>query len=180
MKNLLLALALMLIGFQASYAQCSKNTSAKTVSYENSIVDLAVASPDHTTLVAALKAADLVPALQAEGPFTVFAPGNDAFDKLPEGTVESLLKPENKAALTNILTYHVIPGKLDATAVVNAIKAGNGIATITALNGEVIQAMIKDGKVYLKDAKNRTAMVTATDLKGSNGVIHVINEVILP
>ena len=180
MKNLLLAFALMLIGFQPINAQCSKTTSAKTVSYENSIVDVAIASPEHTTLVAALKAADLVSALQAEGPFTVFAPSNAAFDKLPEGTVENLLQAENKALLTNILTYHVIPGKLDAATVVDAIKAGNGIAEVTALNGEVIQAMVKDGKVYLKDSKNRTAMVTATDLKGSNGVIHVIDEVILP
>lgn len=182
MKNLVLSVFALLAFVSFSYAQCSGSGKASAIkaSHERDVVDIALSSEAHTTLVAALKAADLVNALKADGPFTVFAPTNDAFAKLPEGTVETLLKPENKEQLISVLTYHVVAGNIDATAVVNAIKAGNGKATLTTLNGEKLEAMIKNDKVFLKDAKGRMAIVTTTDLKGSNGVIHVIDEVILP
>lgn len=147
---------------------------------EKTIVDIAVGSDDHTTLVAALKAAGLVSALQADGPFTVFAPNNAAFEALPDGTVPALLKPENKDQLTDILTYHVVSGSFDAAAVVKAIKDNDGMVALTALNGDEVTAYLKDGSVYLKDAKGGTSKVIATDLKGSNGVIHVIESVIMP
>jgi len=144
------------------------------------VVDIAISSEDHTTLVAAVKAADLVGTLKSDGPFTVFAPTNAAFEALPEGTVPTLLKPENKAKLTAILTYHVVPGKLDAAAVMEAIKAGNGMATVTTVQGGELTAYTKDGNVYLKDENGNEAMVTAVDLEGSNGVVHVINAVVTP
>lgn len=144
------------------------------------IVDIAVGSANHTTLVTAVKAADLVTTLKSDGPFTVFAPTNDAFGQLPKGTVERLLLPESKDALTGILTYHVVAGNLDAAAVVKAIKAGNGKAVLTTVNGAKLTASLKGKNVILTDTKGGTAVVTATDLKGSNGVIHVIDKVILP
>ena len=144
------------------------------------IVDIAVGSKDHTTLVAALKAAGLVETLQGRGPFTVFAPTNAAFDKLPKGTVEGLLKPDSKKALTGILTYHVVAGKLDAAAVVKAITKGKGKATLTTLNGGTLTATLKGSKVILTDAKGGQSVVTVTDLMGSNGVIHVIDTVLMP
>ncbi|MDZ7604326.1 MAG: fasciclin domain-containing protein [Cyclobacteriaceae bacterium] len=144
------------------------------------VVDIAISSPDHTTLVAAVKAADLVTTLKSAGPFTVFAPTNAAFDKLPEGTVANLLKPENKAQLAKILTYHVIAGNLDAAAVVAAIKAGNGKAVVTTVSGGKLTASMKDGKVMLTDESGKTAFVVAADLKASNGVVHVIDGVVLP
>lgn len=144
------------------------------------IVDIAIGSEAHTTLVAAVKAADLVATLKTAGPFTVFAPVNDAFAKLPAGTVDFLLKPENKATLAKILTYHVVAGNLDANAVIAAIKKGNGTATLTTVSGGKLSATIENGKVKLTDEKGGTAFVTATDLKGSNGVIHVIDSVVLP
>lgn len=147
---------------------------------KNNIVDIAVGSEAHTTLVAAVKAADLVTVLQGDGPFTVFAPINDAFAKLPAGTVEFLLKAENKAALTKILTYHVVAGNLDAKAVIAAIKAGKGKAVLTTVSGNMLTASIDNGKVKLTDEKGGTSFVTVADLKGSNGVIHVIDAVVLP
>ena len=147
---------------------------------EDDIVDIALGSDAHTTLVAAVKAAGLVETLKSEGPFTVFAPTNAAFDKLPEGTVATLLKPENKGQLTSILTYHVVPGNLDANAVVGAIKSGGGTASVKTVSGGTLQAMIVDGNVMLKDENGNTSKVIATDLKGSNGVIHVIDTVVLP
>ncbi len=144
------------------------------------IVDIAIGSEAHTTLVAAVKAADLVATLKTAGPFTVFAPVNDAFAKLPAGTVDFLLKPENKATLAKLLTYHVVAGNLDANAVIAAIKKGNGTATLTTVSGGKLSATIENGKVKLTDEKGGTAFVTATDLKGSNGVIHVIDSVVLP
>jgi len=144
------------------------------------VVDIAISSEAHTTLVAAVKAADLVSTLKSDGPFTVFAPTNAAFDALPEGTVTTLLKPENKDQLTAILTYHVVPGKLDAAAVLEAIKAGNGMATVKTVQGGELTAYTKDGNVYLKDENGNEAMVTAVDLEGSNGVVHVINAVVTP
>ena len=144
------------------------------------IVDLAIGSEAHTTLVAAVKAADLVTVLKGNGPFTVFAPVNDAFAKLPAGTVDNLLKAENKATLTKILTYHVVAGNLDAAAVVAAIKKGNGSVSLKTVSGGTLTASLDNGNVKLTDEKGGSAYVTTTDLKGSNGVIHVIDTVVLP
>ena len=144
------------------------------------IVDIAVGSEAHTTLVAAVKAADLVTVLKGDGPFTVFAPVNDAFGKLPAGTVDYLLKTENKAALAKILTYHVVAGNLDATAVLAAIKKGNGTVSLKTVSGGTLTASLDNGKVKLTDEKGGSAYVTTADLKGSNGVIHVIDAVVLP
>jgi uncharacterized surface protein with fasciclin (FAS1) repeats len=143
-------------------------------------VDIAAGSDAHTTLVAAVKAADLVTVLKSDGPFTVFAPVNDAFGKLPAGTVDYLLKAENKSTLSKILTYHVVAGNLDAAAVLAAIKKGNGSVTLTTVSGGTLTASLDNGKVKLTDEKGGSAYVTVTDLKGSNGVIHVIDAVVLP
>jgi uncharacterized surface protein with fasciclin (FAS1) repeats len=151
-----------------------------TATSQTTIVDVAVSSKDHSTLVAAVKAAGLVETLNSAGPFTVFAPVNAAFDKLPAGTVETLLKPENKGLLTSILTYHVVAGNIDAAAVVAAIKAGNGKASLQTVSGRKLVASIENGKVILTDEKGGKATVTATDLKGSNGVIHVIDTIVMP
>lgn len=144
------------------------------------VVDIAISSADHTTLVAAVKAADLVTTLKSAGPFTVFAPTNAAFAKLPEGTVASLLKPENKATLAKILTYHVVSGNIDAKAVMAAIKGGNGKAVLTMVSGGKLTASLDGGKVKLTDENGASAFVVAVDLKGSNGVVHVIDSVVTP
>ncbi len=144
------------------------------------IVGVAVGSKDHTTLVAALKAAGLVETLQGAGPFTVFAPTNAAFDKLPKGTVETLLKPENKATLSGILTYHVVAGNVDAATLTGLIKKSNGTAVVKTVNGQELKASVVDGKVIITDAKGGKATVVAADLKASNGVIHVTDAVSLP
>ena len=155
-------------------------TSMSAFSQKKDVVDIAIGSADHTTLVAAVKAADLVSTLKGAGPFTVFAPTNAAFAKLPAGTVESLLKPENKAQLTKILTYHVVSGNIDAAAVMAAIKGGKGKAVLTTLIGGKLTASLDKGKVKLTDESGNSAFVTATDLKGSNGIVHVIDGVVLP
>jgi uncharacterized surface protein with fasciclin (FAS1) repeats len=144
------------------------------------IVENAVNSKDHTTLVAAVKAAGLVDTLEGPGPFTVFAPTNEAFDKLPAGTVDTLLKPENKAELVKVLTYHVVPGKLSAKDIAEMIKKGGGKATLTTVEGEPLIATKKDGKIVLTDVKGGTATVTIANVYQSNGVIHVIDAVLLP
>jgi uncharacterized surface protein with fasciclin (FAS1) repeats len=154
--------------------------STSAFSQKNDVVDIAIGSADHTTLVAAVKAADLVTTLKGEGPFTVFAPTNDAFAKLPAGTVETLLKPENKAQLTNILTYHVVSGNIDAAGVLEAIKGGMGKAVLTTVSGGKLTASLNNGKVQLTDESGNSVFVTATDLKGSNGIVHVIDGVVLP
>lgn len=151
-----------------------------TTMAQSDVVDVAVSSKDHTTLVAAVKAADLVNTLKGEGPFTIFAPTNSAFDALPDGTVESLLKPESKGTLSNILTYHVVAGNFQAADVLAAIKKGGGKFVIKTVSGGTLTASIKDGNVILTDGKGNNATVTATDLKASNGVIHVIDAVVLP
>ena len=151
-----------------------------TANAQKTIVDLAVGSTDHTTLVAAVKAADLVATLQSAGPFTVFAPTNTAFGKLPAGTVETLVKPENKSMLTKILTYHVVAGNFNAGAVVKAIKDGGGKATLKTVSGGSIVASLENGKVVLTDENGRIATVVAADLNASNGVIHVVDAVVLP
>ncbi|MEQ8413881.1 MAG: fasciclin domain-containing protein [Imperialibacter sp.] len=155
-------------------------TSSVAFSQGKDVVDIAIGSADHTTLVAAVKAADLVATLKGEGPFTVFAPTNAAFGKLPAGTVESLLKPENKAQLAKILTYHVVPGRFDAAAVVAAIKSGKGKAELTTVSGGKLVASMDGMKVKLTDESGNSAYVTATDLKGTNGFVHVIDTVVLP
>ncbi len=144
------------------------------------VVDVAIGSPDHTTLVTAVKAADLVTTLKGKGPFTLFAPTNEAFNKLPEGTVSNLLKPENKAKLAKILTYHVVKGNLDAAAVMAAITAGKGKVVLTTVSGGKLTASVDMGKVKLTDESGNSAYVTVPDLKGSNGVVHVIDGVLLP
>ncbi len=144
------------------------------------IVENAMASPDHTTLVAAVKAAGLVDTLQGAGPFTVFAPTNEAFAKLPAGTVDTLLKPENKPMLVKVLTYHVVPGKWDAKRLMGAMKGGGGKATLTTVEGEPLIVSMQDGGVYLTDVKGGKSMVTISDVIQSNGVIHVVDTVLMP
>ena len=144
------------------------------------IVENALNSKDHTTLVAAVKAAGLVETLEGAGPFTVFAPTNEAFGKLPAGTVDNLVKPENKATLTKILTYHVVAGKVDSKALAALIKAGNGKATLKTVEGGELVAMMKGNKIMLTDEKGGMAMVTIKDVYQSNGVIHVIDTVLMP
>lgn len=144
------------------------------------IVQNAMNSKDHTTLVAAVKAAGLVDTLSGPGPFTVFAPTNAAFAKLPAGTVDTLLKPENKQQLTSVLTYHVVSGDMSSKQIAAAIKAGGGKATLTTVQGEPLTASMMGGKLMLTDAKGGTSMVTIKDVKQSNGVIHVIDTVLMP
>jgi uncharacterized surface protein with fasciclin (FAS1) repeats len=144
------------------------------------IVENAVNSKDHTTLVAAVQAAGLVETLQSAGPFTVFAPTNAAFGKLPAGTVETLVKPENKGTLTTVLTYHVVAGRLTAADINKAIKAGRGKATLTTVQGSKLTASMMGKKLILTDAKGGKSQVTIGNVMQSNGVIHVIDTVLMP
>ena len=144
------------------------------------IIENAVNSKDHTTLVTAVKAAGLVETLSGAGPFTVFAPTNAAFDKLPKGTVETLVKPENKKTLTGILTYHVVSGKLGSKELADLIKAGGGKAELTTVNGEKLTVKMDGKKVVLTDAKGGKSTVTIADVFQSNGVIHVVDTVVMP
>ena len=144
------------------------------------IVENAMNSKDHTTLVAAVKAAGLVETLQSKGPFTVFAPTNAAFDKLPAGTVGTLVMPENKAMLTNILTYHVVPGRISGMDLMNWIKKNDGKYMAKTVQGEELTFWMKGQKLYVKDAKNNSAQITIADVNQSNGVIHVIDTVLMP
>lgn len=144
------------------------------------IIDNAVNSKDHTTLVAAVKAAGLVETLKGAGPFTVFAPTNEAFDKLPKGTVPTLLKPENKAMLTKVLTYHVVAGRLSAADLMAKVKAGNGKAELKTVSGGSLTVMEDGKKLYLVDEKGGKSWVTIADVFQKNGVIHVVNTVLMP
>ncbi|HEY0078889.1 MAG TPA: fasciclin domain-containing protein [Pyrinomonadaceae bacterium] len=144
------------------------------------IVENAVNSADHTTLVAAVKAAGLVETLSGKGPFTVFAPTNAAFDKLPAGTVETLVKPENKEMLTKILTYHVVPGKLDSKAIMKAIKKGGGMATLKTASGGTLTAMMVGKDLVLRDEKGGTSRVNIANVYQKNGVIHSVDTVLMP
>ena len=144
------------------------------------IIDNAVNSKDHTTLVAAVKAAGLAETLKGPGPFTVFAPTNEAFAALPAGTVDTLLKPENKGELTKVLTYHVVAAKADAAALTGMIQKDGGMHKITTVEGETLTASIENGKVVITDAKGGKAVVTQADVYQSNGVIHVVDKVLLP
>jgi uncharacterized surface protein with fasciclin (FAS1) repeats len=187
MKKITLAV-LLLAGITFSLkAQNMKMASEKTVDVggapmypSKNIIENAVNSADHTTLVAAVKAAGLVETLQRKGPFTVFAPTNAAFNKLPAGSVDNLVKPENKSTLTKILTYHVVAGRLDSKELMKWIKKGKGTATLTTVQGGKLWLMEKDGKLWLKDEKGNTAQVTISDVYQSNGVIHVIDTVVMP
>lgn len=147
---------------------------------QKDVVDTAIGSPDHTTLVSAVQAAGLVDTLKGTGPFTVFAPTNAAFEALPAGTVDTLLKPESKADLTAVLTYHVVPGLVDAATLTQQIQASGGTATLKTVQGGELKAQVVDGGVTLTDAKGNTVKVTTADLKASNGVIHVVDKVLMP
>lgn len=186
MKNLRIFTVLSLFLFIGSVA-IGQNEMAKTKMVggaemypSKDIVENAVNSKDHTTLVAAVKAAELVDVLKSDGPFTVFAPTNSAFEDLPAGTVESLLKEENQKKLQAVLTYHVIAGDYKAGDIVNAIKKGNGKASFETVSGGEVSAMLDGDKVKLKDAAGNVATVTVADVDQSNGVIHVIDSVLLP
>lgn len=144
------------------------------------IVENAVNSKDHTTLVAAVTAAGLVDTLKSAGPFTVFAPVNSAFDKLPAGTVEMVLKPENKATLVKILTYHVVAGNMDSKAIAKAIKKGKGTATFTTVSGGKLMASMSGKTLVLTDEKGGKSMVTIANVRQSNGIIHVVDTVLMP
>ncbi len=150
------------------------------MSPSKNIVENAVNSKDHTTLVAAVKAAGLIETLQGEGPFTVFAPTNSAFDMLPKGAVDNLLKPENKGQLTSVLTYHVVPGNLDAAELMKWVKKGDGKAKLTTVQGGELWAMYDGKYLWLQDAKGGKAKVTIKDVHQKNGVIHVIDHVLMP
>lgn len=166
----------------ATFAQMEKTVMVGGAAMypSKNIVENAVNSKDHTTLVAAVKAAGLVETLESAGPFTVFAPTNEAFDKLPKGTVETLVKPENKDKLTAILTYHVVAGKVSAADLMKMIKEGNGKATLKTVQGGNLYASMKGKKVIITDENGGKATVTIADVNQSNGVIHVIDTVLLP
>ena len=166
----------------ATFAQMEKTVMVGGAAMypSKNIIENAVNSKDHTTLVAAVKAAGLVETLEGTGPFTVFAPTNSAFNKLPAGTVETLLKPENKAKLTAVLTYHVVPGKLDSKELMSMIKAGMGKATLKTVQGENLYVSMKGKKIMITDENGGVATVTIADVNQSNGVIHVIDKVLLP
>lgn len=165
----------------ASFAQMEKTVMVGGAAMypSKNIVQNAVNSKDHTTLVAAVKAAGLVETLSGAGPFTVFAPTNSAFNMLPKGTVETLVKPENKEMLTGILTYHVVAGKLSSKELMKMVKAGNGTAQLTTVAGGKLWVMKKGGKLWIKDEKGGVAQITIKDVNQSNGVIHVINKVLM-
>ena len=163
-----------------SFAQKTVMVGGAAMYPTKNIVENAVNSKDHTTLVAAVKAAGLVETLQSKGPFTVFAPTNAAFDKLPKGTVETLLKPENLKMLQTILTYHVVAGKMNASDIAKAIKMGKGKATLKTVSGGTLTAWMKGKDLYITDENGNSAKVTIADVNQSNGVIHVIDTVVLP
>ncbi len=179
-KNILLVAGLVLSLSATTFGQTTMVGGEQMYPKKN-IVENAVNSKTHTTLVAAVKAAGLVEALQGDGPLTVFAPVNDAFENLPEGTVETLLKPENKETLTKVLTYHVVAGNYDFKAICELIKKGKGKATLTTLSGGKLTAMMNgEHNISLMDENGNTANITIYDVYQSNGVIHVIDSVVLP
>ncbi|KLT66272.1 MULTISPECIES: fasciclin domain-containing protein [Pedobacter] len=182
MKKLILSVsAVIVMAFSTQvYAQKNPMVGGAAMYATKDIVDNAVNSKDHTTLVAAVKAAGLVETLKGAGPFTVFAPTNAAFDKLPAGTVDMLVKPESKAMLTKILTYHVVAGKMDSKAIAKAIKAGGGKAELTTVEGGKLWAWMEGKKLVLKDEKGGMSTVTIADVNQKNGVIHVVDTVLMP
>ena len=179
-KMQVIALALTLAA-SAAVADNTVMVGGQSMFPTKNIIENAVNSKDHTTLVAAVKAAGLVDTLEGDGPFTVFAPTDAAFNKLPAGTVDNLLKPENKDTLTKILTYHVVPGKLTFKALSKLIKAGDGKAELTTVSGDKLWAMMNgDHNIVLQDAKGNMANISTYDVMQSNGVIHVIDTVLMP
>jgi uncharacterized surface protein with fasciclin (FAS1) repeats len=177
----ILSIVIFALGFGAvSFAQKSVMVGGAAMYPNKNIIENAVNSKDHTTLVAAVKAAGLVETLQSPGPFTVFAPTNAAFDKLPKGTVENLLKPESLKTLQTILTYHVVSGKMNADDITKAIKKGNGKAMLKTVSGGTLTAWIQDKDLYITDENGSKAKVTIADVNQSNGEIHVIDTVLLP
>ena len=183
MKNMTLILAATAI-FVATSAIAGTNNpvvGGKEMYPTKNIIENAVNSADHTTLVAAVKAAGLVETLEGPGPFTVFAPTNEAFNKLPQGTVETLLQPQNRGVLTKVLTYHVVSGRLSAADLRKKIREGQGVAELTTVEGGKLWASSPDGQhIMLKDEKGTTALVTIPNVFQSNGVIHVIDTVVMP
>ena len=164
----------------SAYAEKTVEVGGAPMYPSKNIVQNAINSKDHTTLVAAVKAAGLVDTLMSPGPFTVFAPVNKAFEKLPKGTVETLLKPENKSTLTAVLTYHVVPGKLSAQALKARVQAGSGKAMLTTVEGGKLTVMEAGRQLEIIDAKGDKSLVTIADVNQSNGVIHVVDSVLLP
>lgn len=181
----LFVMGMMFAGANAASAQMMGGGSNPTVGgaamFKNKdIVENAMNSKDHTTLVAAVKAAGLVDTLKSKGPFTVFAPTNAAFDMLPAGTVEMLLKPENKMMLTKVLTYHVVAGKMDSKSIMKAIKKGKGKAMFKTVAGGMLTATMEGNTLVLTDEKGGKSRVTIADVRQSNGVIHVVDTVLMP
>lgn len=177
---LMLVAASFTVAASTTFAQSNPMVGGAAMYSNKDIVDNAVNSADHTTLVAAVKAAGLVETLKTKGPFTVFAPTNAAFDKLPAGTVATLVKPENKEMLTKILTYHVVAGKYDAKKLMKLIKQGGGTASLQTVSGDTLMAMMNGNTVVLRDEKGNTSNVTIANVRQSNGVIHVIDTVVMP
>lgn len=187
--GMLVAVATMIVSCKGKPADAETTTETESMEVasetaepvvSNTIVDVASGNPDFSTLVAAVKAAGLVETLSGEGPFTVFAPTNEAFAKLPAGTVDGLLKPENVEKLKGLLTYHVVSGKFDAAAVIKAVEEGKGKFTVTTVQGGKIDLSVKDGKVILTDANGKKSTVVAADVAASNGIIHGIDSVVMP
>ena len=181
-KNVLAVAVALMFGFSAVNANAAKDpmVGGAEMSPTKNIVENAVNSKDHTTLVAAVKAAGLVDTLEGPGPFTVFAPTNEAFAKLPAGTVDTLLKPENIDQLKKILTYHVVAGKMTSKDIAKAIKAGHGKAMLTTVEGGMLTGTMSMGKLMLTDEKGGMSTVTIKDVIQSNGVIHVVDTVLMP
>jgi uncharacterized surface protein with fasciclin (FAS1) repeats len=180
-KSIFVALFALLVGISAIAADAKDPMVGGAPMYPTkNIVENAVNSKDHTTLVTAVKAAGLADTLESPGPFTVFAPTNEAFQKLPAGTVDNLLKPESKETLVKILTYHVVPGRISASDLAKQIKAGGGKATLKTVNGETLTASMDGKHIVLTDEKGDTSTVTIANVFQSNGVIHVVDTVLLP
>jgi uncharacterized surface protein with fasciclin (FAS1) repeats len=179
-KQRLIAVAALAIAGGSAFAASNPMVGGAAMYSNKTIVQNAVNSKDHTTLVAAVKAAGLVDTLAGPGPFTVFAPTNMAFGKLPAGTVDSLVMPENKATLTSVLTYHVVPGRLTSTNIAAKIRAGRGTATLTTVQGETLTARMQGKSLVLTDAKGGMSRVTTANVMQSNGVIHVVDTVLMP
>lgn len=177
-SNSIFVLTLLMIG--VVFGQKTVMVGGAAMYPSKNIIENAVNSKDHTTLVAAVKAAGLVETLQGKGPFTVFAPTNEAFDMLPKGTVETLLKPENIKTLQTILTYHVVAGKMNSADIAQAIKAGKGKASLKTVSGGTLTAWMKGKDLYITDENGQSAKVTIADVNQSNGVIHVIDHVVTP
>ena len=174
------ALAIVAMAATIGYAAKNPVVGGKEMFPNKNIVENAVNSADHTTLVAAVKAAGLVDTLMSPGPFTVFAPTNSAFAKLPAGTVDTLLKPENKGMLTKVLTYHVVPGRISSADLKKMIKKENGMATLKTVSGGMLWASMRGNDIMLKDEKGASSRITQANVFQSNGVIHVVDSVALP